>query len=60
MHAGSEFQMNKKFSIFFHYLDHYWGLSSGWNYSPIYCSETTKKVMLIRFPNIKNVVFTNN
>lgn len=54
MHSGEFLKIYKhKKNI----QDHYYGLSSNWDYGPIYCSEITKKVCLIRFPNITQIVF---
>ncbi|EGR29145.1 hypothetical protein IMG5_161990 [Ichthyophthirius multifiliis] len=36
--------------------DHYQGLSQNWNYGPIYCSKTTKRLLLQKFPHLKRVM----
>ena len=41
---------------FANYLDHYQGLSNDWEYGTIYCTELTKRVLLNKFPMLKNVV----
>jgi len=45
---------------FVHFLthfhaDHYFGMSTCWDYGPIYCSEITKKLILSQFPKIPNI-----
>jgi len=45
---------------FIHFLthyhaDHYEGMSPGWDYGPIYCSQITKNLIEYNFPNITNI-----
>ena len=45
---------------FIHFLshyhgDHYKGMTPGWDYGPIYCSEITKMLILANFPNIADI-----
>lgn len=45
---------------FIHFLshfhaDHYFGMSTCWNYGPIYCSEITKKLILAQYPKVPNI-----
>jgi len=45
---------------FIHFLshfhaDHYFGMSTCWNYGPVYCSEITKKLILTTFPKIPDI-----
>lgn len=35
--------------------DHYKGISNKWNFGPIYCSKMTSKLLLRRYPRLKNV-----
>ncbi len=43
------------FLTHFHF-DHYEGLTTLWNYGPIYCTEITKKMILNEFPKIQNII----
>lgn len=46
-HAGSSLS---------YILDHYWGVYEGWKQGPIFCSEMTKSLLLVKFPRLQNVV----
>ena len=57
-----DFDYCKKYpkNTFIHFLshyhwDHYKGMTPGWDYGPIYCSEITKNLILANFPDIKNI-----
>lgn len=46
--------------FFIHFLthfhaDHYFGMSTCWNYGPIYCTELTKNMILSVYPKIPNI-----
>jgi len=48
----------KKYIYFLTHMhsDHYQGISPNWNYGPIYCSKVTKKLLLLKFPRLPDVV----
>ncbi|KAL4462021.1 hypothetical protein ABPG74_000866 [Tetrahymena malaccensis] len=55
-----DFCKNFKKNTFIHFLthfhqDHYEGLSPLWDYSPIYCSEISKNLILQKYPKIQNI-----
>jgi hypothetical protein len=54
IHTGNFFCFNKN-------VDHLKGLSNSWGYGPIYCSAITKKLILLKFPNLSkylvNILF---
>jgi mRNA degradation ribonuclease J1/J2 len=37
------------------HADHYQGLSNSWNYGPIYCSPITRRLLLHKYPRLKEV-----
>lgn len=58
-----DFDYCKNFAknTFFHFLthfhqDHWFGLTPNWDYGPIYCSEITKKLILIKFPKLERFI----
>jgi hypothetical protein len=44
------------FKSFQYSLDHYWGIYDAWKLGPIYCSEGTKALLLVKFPRLQNIV----
>ena len=44
------------FTDFSPVVDHYQGLSNDWDYGIIYCTILTKRVLLNKFPMLKNVI----
>lgn len=58
-----DFDYCKNFAknTFHHFLthfhqDHWFGLTPNWDYGPIYCSEITKKLILIKFPKVERFI----
>ena len=53
MHSGITIHLIfvNKFAI-----DHYQGLTNEWDYGMIYCTTLTKRVLLNKFPMLKNVI----
>ena len=33
-------------------IDHYGGLTNNWIYGPIYCSELTRRFLLLKYPKL--------
>ena len=36
--------------------DHYMGISNKWPYGPIYCSKTTRRLLLTKYPKLEDIV----
>lgn len=39
------------------HIDHYYGLTTNWNYGPIYCSVITRKILLTKYSKLAEITY---